>query len=92
VTPWLVGKYRPALASRWRREPEGGSVGIIVRVEGGRDGLVEKPTENPVHIHDLNATILHQLGIDHEKLTYRFQGRDFRLTDVHGKVVKDILA
>jgi hypothetical protein len=47
--------------------------------------------ENPVHIHDLNATILHCLGIHHEKLTYRFQGRDFRLTDVHGHVVKDIL-
>jgi hypothetical protein len=48
--------------------------------------------ENPVHIHDLNATILHCLGIDHERLTYRFQGRDFRLTDVHGNVVKDVLA
>lgn len=48
--------------------------------------------ENPVHVHDLNATILHTLGFDHERLTYRFQGRDFRLTDVHGHVVKDILA
>ena len=45
-----------------------------------------------VHVHDLQATILHQLGMDHEALTYRFQGRDFRLTDVHGKVVHDILA
>ncbi|MEM9834246.1 MAG: DUF1501 domain-containing protein [Bacteroidota bacterium] len=45
-----------------------------------------------VHIHDLQATILHQLGLDHEKLTYQFQGRDFRLTDVHGKVVKEIIA
>ncbi len=45
-----------------------------------------------VHVHDLQATILHQLGFDHEKLTYHFQGRDFRLTDVHGKVVKQILA
>jgi len=45
-----------------------------------------------VHIHDLNATILDQLGIDHEKLTYRHQGRDFRLTDVHGKVVDGILS
>jgi hypothetical protein len=45
-----------------------------------------------VHVHDLQATILHQLGLDHEKLTYNFQGRDFRLTDVAGKVVKDILA
>jgi hypothetical protein len=48
--------------------------------------------EQPVHIHDLQATILHLLGIDHERLTYRFQGRDFRLTDVHGKVVKGVLA
>ena len=45
-----------------------------------------------VHMHDLHATILHQLGLDHEKLTYRYDGRDFRLTDVHGKVVKDIIA
>ena len=48
--------------------------------------------ENPVHVHDLHATMLHQLGIDHERLTYRFQGRQFRLTDVHGKVVKALLA
>ena len=47
--------------------------------------------ENPVHVHDLHATILHIMGIDHEKLTYRYQGRDFRLTDVHGHVVRDIL-
>ena len=46
----------------------------------------------PVHIHALNATILHQFGVDHERLTYRHQGRDFRLTDVHGKVVTDLLA
>jgi hypothetical protein len=43
-------------------------------------------------MHDLHATILHQLGMDHEKLTYRYDGRDFRLTDVHGRVVKDIIA
>jgi uncharacterized protein (DUF1501 family) len=49
-------------------------------------------TENPVHIHDLQATILHCLGLNHELLTYRFQGRQFRLTDVHGKVVKDVIA
>lgn len=50
----------------------------------------EKWTPGTMHIHDLNATILHLLGIDHRKLTYRFQGRDFRLTDVHGHVIKDI--
>jgi len=47
--------------------------------------------ENPVHIHDLNATILHCLGVNHERLTFRFQGRDYRLTDIHGEVVKGIL-
>ncbi len=48
--------------------------------------------EDPVHVHDLHATILHLFGFDHEELTYRFQGRDFRLTDVHGKVVEKLLA
>jgi hypothetical protein len=48
--------------------------------------------ENPVHVHDLNATVLHLLGLDHERLTYRFQGREFRLTDVHGHVVRDLIA
>jgi hypothetical protein len=45
-----------------------------------------------VHVHDLHATILHQLGVDHTKLTYKFQGRHFRLTDVHGNVVRSVLA
>jgi hypothetical protein len=58
---------------------------------GQTDDFSYNVVENPVHIHDLNATVLHCLGIDHERLTYRFQGRDFRLTDVHGKVVQDIL-
>jgi len=49
-------------------------------------------TENPIHIHDLQATILHCLGLEHTKLTYKFQGRDYRLTDVHGEVVNSILA
>lgn len=52
----------------------------------------EKWTPGTMHIHNLNATILHLLGIDHRKLTYRYQGRDFRLTDVHGHVIKDVLA
>ncbi len=59
---------------------------------GKTDDFGYNVAENPVHIHDLNATVLHCLGIDHERLVYRFQGRDFRLTDVHGNVVKDILA
>ena len=45
-----------------------------------------------MHVHDLQATILHLLGFNHEKLTFRYQGRDFRLTDVHGQVVKSVLA
>ena len=59
---------------------------------GETDDYSYNITENPVHVHDLNATLLHCLGIDHTKLTYRYQGRDFRLTDVHGTVVKDLLA
>lgn len=47
--------------------------------------------ENPVHVHDLNATILHLMGVDHTRLTYRYQGRDFRLTDIHGQIVHDVL-
>ena len=49
-------------------------------------------TRDPVHVHDLQATILKQLGLEHTRLTYRFQGRDFRLTDIHGKIVHEILA
>jgi hypothetical protein len=59
---------------------------------GQTDDFSYNVVENPVHIHDLNATILHCLGIDHERLIYRFQGRDYRLTDVHGSVVKGVLA
>lgn len=59
---------------------------------GASDELGFSVAEKPVHIHDLQATIMHLLGMNHEKLTYRFQGRDFRLTDVHGHVVKDLLA
>ncbi|MBI3211042.1 MAG: DUF1501 domain-containing protein [Candidatus Solibacter usitatus] len=59
---------------------------------GQTDDYSYNITENPVHVHDLNATILHCLGVDHTRLTYRYQGRDFRLTDVHGSVVKPLLA
>ncbi|MBN9121326.1 MAG: DUF1501 domain-containing protein [Planctomycetes bacterium] len=61
-------------------------------VVGATDEFGFKAVENPVHVHDLHATMLHLLGFDHEKFTYRYAGRDFRLTDVHGKVVKDVLA
>ena len=59
---------------------------------GETDDYSVNVTENPVHVHDLQATVLHQLGINHERLTHRYQGRYFRLTDVHGKVVEQILA
>jgi hypothetical protein len=59
---------------------------------GESDELGFRVAENKVHIHDLQATLLHTLGFDHERLTYRFQGRDYRLTDVHGNVVEDLLA
>jgi hypothetical protein len=61
-------------------------------VYGKTDDYCYNVVENPVHVHDMQATLLHALGIDHERLTYRYQGRDFRLTDVHGKVVKPLLA
>ena len=59
---------------------------------GATDEFGFKAAENKVHVHDLHATMLHLLGFDHEKFTYRYAGRDFRLTDVHGHVVKDIIA
>ncbi|HWL08899.1 MAG TPA: DUF1501 domain-containing protein [Planctomicrobium sp.] len=61
-------------------------------IYGASDDLGLTVAENPIHVHDLQATILHQLGINHEKLTYRFQGRNFRLTDVHGHVVSEIIS
>jgi uncharacterized protein (DUF1501 family) len=61
-------------------------------VHGATDEFGARSVENKVHVHDLHATMLHLLGFDHEKLTYRYNGRDFRLTDVYGKVVKDIVA
>jgi hypothetical protein len=61
-------------------------------VHGATDEFGFAAIENKVHVHDLHATVLHLLGFDHERLTYRYAGRDFRLTDVHGQVVKEILA
>ncbi len=59
---------------------------------GSTDDFSYNITENPVHVHDFQATLMHLLGIDHERFTYKFQGRRYRLTDVHGKVVHDILS
>tara|TARA_Y100000588_G_scaffold245181_2_gene259495 strand:- start:5685 stop:6686 length:1002 start_codon:yes stop_codon:yes gene_type:complete len=61
-------------------------------VHGATDDYSYNVVNDPVHVHDLNATILHLMGINHESLTYKFQGRQYRLTDVHGKVVKEIIA
>ena len=61
-------------------------------VYGATDEYGWNAVDGKVHVHDLHATILHLLGLDHEKLTYRYSGRDFRLTDVHGRVVNEILS
>jgi arylsulfatase A-like enzyme len=61
-------------------------------VHGETDDFGFQAVEGKVHIHDLHATILHLLGLDHERLTYRYNGRDFRLTDVYGRVVNEILS
>jgi hypothetical protein len=81
------------------RDHHPGCFSIWMAGGGVRPGIVHgetcefgyRVTKDPVHVHDLQATILHALGLDHERLTYRFQGRDYRLTDVHGRVVHDLL-
>ena len=60
-------------------------------VHGATDEYCYNVTQDPVHVHDLNATLMHLLGVDHKRLTFKFQGRDYRLTDVHGQLVKKIL-
>ncbi|MDH3585286.1 MAG: DUF1501 domain-containing protein, partial [Phycisphaerae bacterium] len=61
-------------------------------VHGQTDELGYRPVDKPVHVHDFNATLLHLLGMDHEQLTFKYQGRKFRLTDVHGEVARDVIA
>jgi hypothetical protein len=61
-------------------------------IYGATDETGFQAAENPVHVHDLHATILHLMGFDHTQLTYHYAGRDFRLTDVHGNVVREIIA
>ena len=61
-------------------------------VYGATDDFGFQAADKPVHVHDLHATMLHLLGFDHTKLTYRYAGRDFRLTDVSGRVVRELLA
>ena len=61
-------------------------------VHGATDDFCYNVTKDPVHVHDLNATIMHLMGVDHEEFTFDFQGRDYRLTDVHGRVVEQIIS
>lgn len=61
-------------------------------VFGETDDFSYNIVKDPAHIHDLNATALHLMGMDHLRLTYRFQGRDYRLTDIHGEVIRGVLA
>jgi hypothetical protein len=91
-TPWSEGqKGRDHHSRGFAMWLAGGGVkgGLAY---GNTDQFGNVAAENPVHVHDLHATILHLMGLDHERLTYRYSGRDFRLTDVHGKVVKEIIA
>ena len=59
---------------------------------GETDDYCYNIVRDPVHVHDLNATILHLMGVDHKHLTFKYQGRDFRLTDIHGELVKPVLS
>ena len=84
-----VGRdHHPRCFSLWMA---GGGV-KAGHVHGKTDDFSFNVTENAVHVHDLQATILHLLGMDHKRHTFRFMGRDFRLTDVHGEVVHEIIA
>ena len=97
-TPFLQGNIRdykkwgrdhhPYVFSLWMAGA-GVTPGITY---GASDDFGFNPAENPVHVHDLQATIMHLMGIDHEQFTFKHQGRRYRLTDVHGHVVKDILS
>ena len=85
---YLGRDHHPRAFTMWL---DGGGIKPGVTI-GETDDLGYNITADPVDVHDLHATMLHLLGIDHEKLTYKFQGRDFRLTDVHGKIVQKLLA
>jgi uncharacterized protein (DUF1501 family) len=96
-TPMMQGALSPDQIGR-DHHPHGYTIwmaggGIKPGVVYGRtDDFGFHAVENKVHVHDLHATMLHLFGLDHLKLTYRFQGRDYRLTDVHGELVKEIVA
>lgn len=84
---FLGRDHHPKAFSLWLA---GGGIKPGVTI-GATDELGYNVTEDPIHVHDLHATILHQLGLNHRKLTYKFQGREFRLTDVHGHVVEKLI-
>jgi hypothetical protein len=96
------GEFGRTPMSQGARGRDHHSLGFSMWLAGGgvRGGLAYGATDefgchavqNRIHVHDLHATILHLMGLDHERLTYRYSGRDFRLTDVHGRVVRDVLA
>ena len=96
-TVYCQGKIEP---ENYGRDHHGRCFTVWMAGGGVKPGFTYGETDDysynivrdPVHIHDLNATMLHCLGINHERLTYRFQGRDYRLTDIHGNVIKDLLA
>jgi hypothetical protein len=89
LTPTDYGRdHHPRCFTHWLA---GGGVRAGY-THGETDELGYNVVRDPVHVHDLHATVLHLLGVDHERLTYRFQGRDYRLTDVHGRVVHELLA
>ncbi|MGN6387752.1 MAG: DUF1501 domain-containing protein, partial [Verrucomicrobiota bacterium] len=95
-TTYSQGQITP---TSYGRDHHGRCFSVWMAGGGVKPGLTYGETDDfsynivdaPVHIHDMNATLLHCMGINHEKLTFRFQGRDFRLTDVHGNVVNDLL-
>ena len=99
---WWGGEFGRTPFSQGNNGRDHNPTGFTVFLAGGgvKPGFTYGSTdefgfaamENKVHVHDLHATILHLMGINHEDLTYRYSGRDFRLTDVHGHIVHDILA
>lgn len=99
-TPMVQAVSPDGMTNAMGRDHHKDAFTVLVAGGGFRRGLTYGETDDlgcrvasdTVHVHDLQATLLHQLGLDHEHLTYRYQGRDFRLTDVHGKVVKALLA
>ena len=88
VRPVVGRDHHPQAFTLWMA---GGGIKAGITY-GATDDLGFHVVDKPVHVHDIQATLLHCLGFDHELLTYRTQGRDFRLTDIHGRVVREVLA